>query len=210
MRKKMQVRGGIFWSNEGGRSDEETDDDELTHRAEGGITELRVRRSSSAMLANVPTESKLPVDTLPHLEEIGEFSRDTSALAIGLLAYDRVANALKAPPHSKPLQRPNRFGRICTAAFLLIAAFFGGKSMLPSNAPNQNVQRPPAALAMPKSRNIEQLHVGDRVLASNPEITDSERMRPEVDQATWRRLSSCGMVNEDGGTLYTEFLRPQT
>lgn len=57
------------------------------------------------------------------------------------------------------------------------------------------------------TRAIQDLRVGDRVLAHNPEIAGSERNTPDPDPATWRRLQ-LRMQKPDSGTLDIQLLRP--
>lgn len=55
---------------------------------------------------------------------------------------------------------------------------------------------------------IQDLRVGDRVLARNPEVSDSERAEAiEPDPATWRQVSLV-MQKPDGSDLRIEMLRP--
>jgi hypothetical protein len=59
------------------------------------------------------------------------------------------------------------------------------------------------------TRNIEDLRVGDRVLARNPEISDEERATwEEPDWQNWRQVR-LEMTKPDGGILHIEMLRPK-
>ena len=60
-----------------------------------------------------------------------------------------------------------------------------------------------------KTRPIESLRVGDRVLAKNPEVSNTERESwgEEPDWSTWKKLS-VEMPKEDGSTLHVEIIRP--
>ena len=58
-------------------------------------------------------------------------------------------------------------------------------------------------------RNIEDIRVGDRVMARNPEVADTERASwTEPDWSRWLHLS-LEMPKEDGSTLKIELLRPE-
>jgi hypothetical protein len=60
------------------------------------------------------------------------------------------------------------------------------------------------------SRPIEQIRVGDRVLARNPELLDRERpLIDEVDPPMWRKLT-LKMPKQNGEALNVTLLRPNT
>ena len=59
------------------------------------------------------------------------------------------------------------------------------------------------------TRNIEDLRVGDRVIARNPEVSQVERASfVEPDWKQWIKLT-LAMPKEDGRTLHIEMLRPE-
>ena len=57
------------------------------------------------------------------------------------------------------------------------------------------------------TKNIETLRVGDRVLARNPQLTDSQHTAADPDPATWRRVK-LRMTDADGTVFDIELLRP--
>jgi Pretoxin HINT domain len=64
--------------------------------------------------------------------------------------------------------------------------------------------------ASAKTRPIESLRVGERVLARNPEVAESERAKwVEPDWNEWLHLS-LSMPKDDGTTLEIELIRPET
>lgn len=58
------------------------------------------------------------------------------------------------------------------------------------------------------TKSIRDLRVGKRVLARNPEVSDSERGVAIEPNATWRHLQ-LQMSKPDGSILNIELLRPQ-
>jgi hypothetical protein len=58
------------------------------------------------------------------------------------------------------------------------------------------------------TKNIEDLRVGDRVIADNPEISDAQQQESDPDPASLLRLT-LRMAQADGGTLDFELLRPR-
>jgi hypothetical protein len=62
----------------------------------------------------------------------------------------------------------------------------------------------PAGVAV---RNIEDIRVGERVMAHNPELSDAERSEPDPDPSTWRKLD-LAITKDDGYRLDITLLRP--
>jgi len=58
------------------------------------------------------------------------------------------------------------------------------------------------------TKSIQDIRVGDRVLADNPELSDAQRRESDPDPADWIHLS-LRMAEADGGTLDIELLRPR-
>jgi hypothetical protein len=80
--------------------------------------------------------------------------------------------------------------------------------LVPPSPPPKSVA---AGSSVPKyvTTNIEDLRVGDWVLARNPEVTEEEREEspPLIEPDQWRKLTLC-MEKPDGGQLDIELLRP--
>jgi hypothetical protein len=68
----------------------------------------------------------------------------------------------------------------------------------------------PASLASPalKTKAIEDIQLGDRVLGRNPELSDAERHVAEPDPITWRQVEF-QIAKPDGGQLAVRLLRPR-
>lgn len=58
-----------------------------------------------------------------------------------------------------------------------------------------------------RTKSIEAIRVGDRVLGENPQLNDKDRSLVDPDPATWRRLELC-MTKKDGKRLDMVLLRP--
>ena len=57
------------------------------------------------------------------------------------------------------------------------------------------------------TKSIEQIQLGDRVLGTNPEVSNAERTQPDPDPATWRQVA-LEMTKEDGRLAHIKLLRP--
>ena len=113
----------------------------------------------------------------------------------------------------------SRLRQLTTCGLVLLAGFFFWKA-LPEDVRNdasESLAAPAAADApLPASANgiltqpIETIRVGQRVLARNPEISDSERQAwgEEPDFSRWVYLKLL-MPAEDGSVLKIDLIRPQ-
>ena len=119
----------------------------------------------------------------------------------------------KSPPRAIP--RKNLWLALC----LTIAALFAGHAMLghdPSVPPTASVAPVPSPAPPPShgaTRNIEAIHVGQRVVAGNPDRRDLARSSDTiVDPVSWRLLRLHAEDRWADGTLDTvevETLRPR-
>jgi hypothetical protein len=110
--------------------------------------------------------------------------------------------------HRSSCRRRGIFRWAWLAGCLAIAGSLAYAAVAARTSPAQpaaNVVPEPSAL---RTQRIEEIRVGDWVLARNPELTDAERAATEeVDPATWRKLS-LRMRKADGSRLDIELLRP--
>lgn len=99
------------------------------------------------------------------------------------------------------------FAVFCFWRGLPLAALQDAVSAVESPAVASPATQPAVTL---QSRPIEEIRVGQRVLARNPEISSSERRErgPEPDFAKWLHLS-LEMPKPDVGLLKIEILRPE-
>ncbi|MGH7192220.1 MAG: polymorphic toxin-type HINT domain-containing protein, partial [Candidatus Saccharimonadales bacterium] len=119
-------------------------------------------------------------------------------------AAPRVRGAARAKSPS------NRFGVMWLVACLVLASWFG---LRPHSPPSATMHRAVAG-HMPAAREsrrvtkpIDQVRVGERVLADNPLATLEDRLAPEPDERTWRLLK-LRMSTPGGDRLNIELLRP--
>lgn len=117
------------------------------------------------------------------------YMRQVSKLLFGLLA---VVVFCKAVPSSFFFEAGNSLEPIAQASIA------------------QNEGRHPQAASEPVTRPIEQIRVGHRVIAHNPNISASERSQwsePEWDTWKYARLE---MTKADGSILDIELIRPES
>ena len=123
-----------------------------------------------------------------------------------------------------PVRRIQFIGRLSFIAGLVVAGclIFGGPNQprersdarTPADSAEHLVslassQPTPTANRSVGTRLIEEIRVGDRVLARNPEVTDAERAQwQEPDWSEWIHLSLV-LPKEDGSELKIEMLRPE-
>ena len=125
------------------------------------------------------------------------------------------ARPAPGPTNAKPRARSsNRLRAFFPAACLVLGCLFLVKAA-PSDWSSSHSPRPVAVSAersQPQyiTSNIEDLRVGDWVLARNPEITDEQRQQADeerFDPAEWRTIA-LRMTKPDGGRLDITLLRP--
>jgi hypothetical protein len=99
------------------------------------------------------------------------------------------------------------------ALWLSISAFFLGRALSTHNAPYHDLINVAAASAHPAARPIEEIRVGQRVVAGNPDRSDLAQCNDtKVDPKTWRLLRLHAEDRWADGTLDTievEALEPQ-
>jgi hypothetical protein len=109
---------------------------------------------------------------------------------------------------------PVRRTKWLVAACVMLAALFCGRGVWRETQHNHSAAALLAAAhsTMPASRAIEQIRVGQRVIAGNPDMPDSESLSDtDVDPATWKLLRLHAEERWDDGTLDTiemETLQP--
>lgn len=110
-------------------------------------------------------------------------------------------------------RRGSKLGLAWLWACLLLAGGFlwnGLPAPSPSSQPliAASSSRPAPVVAKYLTKPIREICVGDRVLAHNPEVSDSERADAiEPDPETWRHIR-LSMQKPDGSDLQIEMLRP--
>ncbi|HVC96161.1 MAG TPA: RHS repeat-associated core domain-containing protein, partial [Pirellulales bacterium] len=127
-----------------------------------------------------------------------------------------VSRRQAAPAPAKPRAR-NRLGIVWLAACLLFAGWLGFGTAKRDATPRNAVDLGPHVVAVsasvlpaeaPRTKNIEDIRVGDRVLAGNPtDELDLSLGLDEPDAATWRKLV-LRAPKADGTWSDIELLRP--
>lgn len=135
----------------------------------------------------------------------GSESRETS---------DRtLTSSATSKSHRQPNRNVSKLGLAWMWACLLIGGGFLWSGLSGTSSPAQplhaSVMRVPTTPTTKfLTKPIQDLRVGERVLARNPEVSDSERAEAiEPDPATWRQVSLV-MQKPDGSDLRIEMLRP--
>ncbi|HEV3006105.1 MAG TPA: EndoU domain-containing protein [Pirellulales bacterium] len=135
---------------------------------------------------------------------------------------DRRAQPMPVPRRPAPAGKRrslNRLGLTWLAACLLLAGWigFGGSPSTPielARRPGLSAPTLPivATQSHHRTRNIEDIRVGQRVVAHNPDLTDAQRrVETAVDQATWKLVRLHAESRWPDGTLDTfeiETLQP--
>ena len=107
-----------------------------------------------------------------------------------------------ASPRGVPPARVTRWRRLWLAACLLIAAAFAMRGV--SRSGTMSIPRTSAVApsTVPATRVIESIHVGERVLADNPDVPRTEKTTgTAVDPGTWRRFRLHAAETWPDGTL---------
>lgn len=127
------------------------------------------------------------------------------ALGAGVLLY-RPADSATNPPKAASANKELRTGSSSelNAATHQVSLNKPARIQPASTASDADTDRPYT------TRNIEDLRMGDRVLAHNPEVSAAERARwHEPDWSVWWKLSLV-MPKPDGSELKIEMLRPES
>lgn len=142
-----------------------------------------------------------------------DLAAPAGATALLLVARENVApEGLTMNPVSTSSRRSRR-RNFAGLAWLSGWLALGGLLLLQTLGGARPDARPlPAAIAhsaQPAALNkpIEQVRVGDRVKAHNPELKDADRVAREPDPATWRHIT-LRLRKPDGGEIDIEMLRP--
>jgi len=128
----------------------------------------------------------------------------------------------RTPSRSRPAPRSrNRLGVVWLAACVLFASWLGfgttGRDPTVRNASDLEPRAVASAAsvlpaAAPRTKNIEDIRVGERVMARNPQLTEADRTsKTDVDPATWRLLklrATTRLTDGSADVLEVESLQP--
>lgn len=108
------------------------------------------------------------------------------------------------------IKSPRESFHLGAAAWLIscltVAALLVWRALPAARAPAVVSHRLAAAKATPFAKPIEQIRVGERVLARNPELESAEPTIRDVDAANWRHIT-LQSVKLDGSTIDIQLLR---
>jgi len=171
-----------------------------------------------------------PVEWAPHSSSVGwspsakplsrVLSKDAVAIAPGPVRkqFAPVSRRQPTPFRSRPVPRSrNRLGIVWLAASVLFAGWLGFGTIGHDSAPPKPAAPGPQLVAAaasalpaaaPRTKNIEDIRVGDRVVAGNPtDELDLSLGSDEPDAANWRKLV-LRAPKADGSWSDIELLRP--
>ncbi len=175
------------------------------------VTELVAASELSAKEFDMLCDDLLSGDVEPCDIRGSRVSQSTSALTTSTTLSTR------EPRMPQAQQRPSRHVSMLGLAWMWACLLIGGgllwSGLSGTSSPAQPLQAsmmrvPTTPTTKFITKPIQDLRVGERVLAHNPEVSDSERAEAiEPDPATWRQVSLV-MQKPDGSDLRIEMLRP--